>query len=81
MKKWGQAPRVGMILPVIRIGRRSQSPFFHKLGASYHISPFSSDDVAVTEKRGKGSFFRGALLSQRTQGSTGRASGFEMRSS
>ena len=33
VKKWGQAPRVGVILPVIRIGRRSQSPFFHKLGA------------------------------------------------
>ena len=33
MKKWGQAPRVGMIFPVVRIGRRSQSPFFHKFGA------------------------------------------------
>ena len=32
VKKWGQAPRVGVILPVVRIGRRSQSPFFHKLG-------------------------------------------------
>ena len=34
MKKWGQAPRVGVILPVVRIERRSQSPFFHKLGAN-----------------------------------------------
>ena len=33
VKKWGQAPRDGVILPVVRIGRRSQSPFFHKLGA------------------------------------------------
>ena len=36
MKKWRQAPRVGVILPVVRIGRRSQSPFFHKRGASCH---------------------------------------------
>ncbi len=32
VKKWGQAPHVGMILAVLRTGRRSQSPFFHKLG-------------------------------------------------
>ena len=37
-KKWGQAPRVGVILPVVRIGWRSQSPFFHKLGAKGAIS-------------------------------------------
>ena len=29
-KKWGQAPRVGVILPVCTHGRRSQSPFFRK---------------------------------------------------
>ncbi len=33
MKKWGQAPRVGVILAVLLIEWRSQSPFFHKLGA------------------------------------------------
>ena len=38
VKKWGQAPRVGVILPVVRIGRRSQSPFFHKLGANGEIA-------------------------------------------
>ena len=34
MKKWGQAPRVGVILAVLLIEWRSQSPFFHKLGGA-----------------------------------------------
>ena len=33
VKKWGQAPGNCVILRVLHIGRRSQSPFFHKLGA------------------------------------------------
>ena len=39
VKKWGQAPRDGVILAVLGIGRRSQSPFFHKLGAKGDTKP------------------------------------------
>ena len=50
VKKWGHAPRVGVILPVVRIGRRRQSPFFHKLRAKGDIArpQFTSFDASTT---------------------------------